>query len=59
MSICQRYIVDKHCFIYCGPERCNCKNGNRLEWEMQEAKMKKILDNLKPIVIEHNDKDSY
>jgi DnaJ-class molecular chaperone len=21
-------LIDKYCFVYCGPERCNCKRGN-------------------------------
>ena len=25
-----KIIEDKHCFVYCGPERCNCAAGNRM-----------------------------
>lgn len=37
MSIFPRIIVDKHCFVACPPERCNCKAGNRMAWVAQQA----------------------
>lgn len=37
MSIMPRMLLDKHCFIQCPPETCNCINGNRLEWELQQS----------------------
>ena len=29
MSLYPPRYQSKHCFVYCGPERCNCINGNR------------------------------
>jgi len=27
-----KYIhEDKHCFVYCGPDRCDCRAGNPLD----------------------------
>lgn len=37
MSIFPRTIEDKHCFMPCPPDRCNCKVGNPLEWARQQA----------------------
>jgi len=37
MPVMPRRIVEKCCFIQCPPERCDCKNGNPLEWEMQQG----------------------
>lgn len=25
-----KQFKDKHCFVYCGPERCDCRAGNPL-----------------------------
>lgn len=37
MSIIPRRLQDKHCFVQCPPEHCDCINGNRREWELQQA----------------------
>ena len=29
-------LLDKYCFVYCGPERCNCKRGNMREYRNLE-----------------------
>ena len=28
MSIFPEELEDKHCFVYCGKEHCNCRAGN-------------------------------
>ncbi len=28
MTLVPPQLVDKYCFVYCGPERCNCIRGN-------------------------------
>ncbi len=40
MSLCHfpRHIEDKHCLVYCGPDRCNCRTGNPIEWRLQQAR---------------------
>lgn len=36
MSIVPKFIHEhKYCFIQCPPDQCDCKNGNRLAWELQ------------------------
>ena len=38
MSIISPCIIqDKYCFVYCGPERCNCRRGNPEAWRIQQA----------------------
>ncbi len=62
-----KHILDKRCFIQCPPERCNCKNGNVIAWELQEARWAKIITKVAADIdaaktmknISSIDKDSY
>jgi hypothetical protein len=37
MPLMPRTIMDKHCFIPCPPERCDCKVGNLVAWAAQQG----------------------
>lgn len=37
MAIQKQIFEDKHCFVYCGPERCNCRAGNPLLTQDRET----------------------
>ena len=37
-------LVDKYCFVYCGPERCNCKRGHidvfrKYRWQVPKTEV--------------------
>ncbi|WP_186214752.1 hypothetical protein [Burkholderia gladioli] len=34
-----RHIEDKHCFVQCPPDRCNCRRGNPVEWALQQERL--------------------
>jgi hypothetical protein len=31
MLVARHIFEDKHCFVYCGPDRCDCRAGNPLD----------------------------
>lgn len=38
MSLFPKTIYDKHCFVPCPPDRCDCKVGNPEAWAAQESR---------------------
>ncbi|HET8688658.1 MAG TPA: MazG nucleotide pyrophosphohydrolase domain-containing protein [Methanosarcina sp.] len=43
MSLTERIEWDKHCLVYCGPERCNCGASTwPYEREMHEERLEQI-----------------
>lgn len=44
MSLCDKHIIeDKYCLFYCGPEKCNCRQGNPVEWGVQDFPRSGVL----------------
>jgi hypothetical protein len=39
VSIVERILMDKYCFVQCPPESCNCRRGNPEKWKMQQARL--------------------
>lgn len=44
MSLVDNIFEDKHCFIYCGDDACNCKNGLRYRKYMMTQLEQEVLD---------------
>lgn len=52
MPLIGKRIQDKHCFVQCPLDRCDCKNGNPIEWARQNPVKVKITQVQLPIASE-------